>query len=85
MILNFHYPLGETCMIQIKEIKPCPYCGVVPTDMEDFIFPVNRDRTVWRAGCTDGGETDAFGWITGCGFEIERSSPQEAIASWNEL
>ena len=55
-----------------SEIKPCPN-GHVIQDMEDFTYPVDRDRKVWSAIC-DHPECDwsRLGW-----------TEQDAIDNWN--
>jgi len=62
---------------------PCPGCGHVPgappNEFEldnDFVYPVNRERTLWNAVCTEGGGG-------GCGWSVLGRSEDEAIAKWN--
>lgn len=60
------------------QLAPCPGCGHIPTeyDIEDeFIYPLNRERTLWTANCTQYG--------TGCGWSVMAGSPEEALALWN--
>lgn len=55
---------------------PCPSCGrkIWANDL-DFIYPENRERTSWRAGCN---EHDF-----GCGFEVTAPSRLEVVQAWN--
>lgn len=61
----------------MNTLKPCPFCGNQPRedDLEDAIYPYNRERTIWMAGCVVG--------HGGCDAEVLAGSRQEAIDKWN--
>lgn len=64
--------------IILEEICACPGCGHVPNahEIEDeFIYALNRERTLWTANCTQYG--------TGCGWSVLAGSPLEALNTWN--
>ena len=54
---------------------PCPCCGreLLVDDM-DFLYPQNRQRTLWRAGCN---EHDF-----GCGHEVFGATSEAVFAKW---
>lgn len=57
-------------------ILPCPFCGQTPnTEDCDFVYPINRKGTLYRAGCVE-----AAG---GCGAEVLGGSKDEALRKWN--
>lgn len=56
---------------------PCAHCGrVIWADDRDFCYPLNRERTQWRAGCN---EHDF-----GCGHEVFGDSKEAAMQAWSE-
>ena len=59
------------------KLKSCPFCGHTPepSNYIDSIHPVNREKTVYQAGClaTEGG-CDAF---------VLADSYDDAIKAWN--
>jgi len=56
---------------------PCAHCGrVIWADDRDFCYPLNRERTRWRAGCN---EHDF-----GCGHEVEGDSEAEVMQAWSQ-
>lgn len=71
--LNVAYP-GE--WRQELAPGPCPRCGRnIWADDLDFIYPENRERSSWRAGCN---EHDF-----GCGFEVTAPTKNDVIKAWN--
>jgi len=56
--------------------NPCARCGrVIWADDLDFLYPQNRERTSWRAGCN----LHDFG----CGHEVVAESKDSVLARWN--
>lgn len=55
----------------------CPFCGHQPSEnnLDDSIHPVNRERTLWNAGCVDN--------EGGCNAYVLGGSREEAIQRWN--
>jgi len=64
--------------IDFNKLAPCPGCNHIPEEYEsdDFIYPSNREQTLWIANCTKGGGG-------GCGWSYLASSPEEALKGWN--
>lgn len=59
-----------------EKLKPCPFCGFQPVEGdEDFIYPTNRERTVWQAVC--------YETAGGCGASVLANSPKTALDVWN--
>jgi hypothetical protein len=55
---------------------PCPFCGQQPDYNDpDCIYPVVRDRTIWRAGCIE--------CAGGCGAEVLGDTAEHAVDKWN--
>jgi hypothetical protein len=55
-------------------LEDCPFCGHVffEDEMDDVIYPTNRERTLWQCGCTI---------CTGTVYGI---SPEHAAEEWNK-
>jgi len=58
-------------------LMPCPFCGHQPDEenLRDSIHPVNRENTLWTAGClaSEGG----------CDASVLGSFRHEVIEKWN--
>lgn len=56
---------------------PCPACGrkISPADY-DFVYPENRERTQWRAGC----DIHNFG----CGHEVKGPTRESVLEAWKQ-
>jgi hypothetical protein len=66
---------GLTWVVELAP-GPCPACQrVIRADDLDFCYPLNRERTHYRAGCNK--------HDFGCGFEIRSDSFEGAIRRWN--
>lgn len=59
---------------QELKLDNCPNCGADPNEeWDDALYPMNRERTLWTAGCY------------GCGSYIENATSEEdAILKWNQ-
>jgi hypothetical protein len=69
---------GKEFEIDLETLCACPGCGHVPDEYEvedEFIYPINRERTLWTANCTADG--------CGCGWSVLATSPEEALNVWN--
>lgn len=69
---------GECFGVKLShtEFKECPFCGHHPDPYEcDTIYPLNREGTLWRAGCVDN--------AGGCTAKVIGGTPYEAIDEWN--
>lgn len=58
-------------------LRACPFCGHQPEEdnLYDSIHRVNREGTLWTAGCVDN--------EGGCNASVLAGSREEAIAKWN--
>jgi hypothetical protein len=56
----------------------CPFCGHLPDPRNyvDSIHPVNKDHSLWVAGCPD---TEG-----GCGVTMIGKSRADAVSKWNQ-
>ncbi|KVP96875.1 hypothetical protein WJ96_06795 [Burkholderia ubonensis] len=69
-----HAATGTVWVLELAP-GPCPACRrVIWADDLDFCYPLNRERTRWRAGCN---EHDF-----GCGFEVEGNSFVDVMRLW---
>ena len=71
---------AATGVVWVLHLAPgqCPACRrVIWADDLDFCYPLNRQRTLWRAGCN---EHDG-----GCGFKVEGVSFEDVMRLWNGL
>jgi hypothetical protein len=69
---------AETRVTWMRELAPgpCPACKrVIWADDLDFAYPLNRERTLYRAGCNK--------HDFGCGLEVEGDSFEGVIRRWN--
>lgn len=59
-------------------LKICPKCGFdVCIDLDDTLYPLNRERTIWNVVCNE-----VYG---GCGFEFLGVSKIDVVERWNKL
>lgn len=58
-------------------LRPCPFCGHQPDEgnLIDSVHPLNREQTLWTAGCVDN--------EGGCNASVLGGSREHAIALWN--
>lgn len=58
-------------------LRECPFCGHQPEEdnLYDSVHRVNREGTLWTAGCVDN--------EGGCNASVLAGSREEAIARWN--
>lgn len=57
------------------KMKPCKFCGQLPNFMDDdFCYPLNRERTQFRAGCIES--------AGGCGSEAIAETAVDAVIKW---
>lgn len=58
-------------------LRECPFCGHQPDEgnLIDSIHPLNRERTLWTAGCVDN--------EGGCNASVLGSTREHAILLWN--
>lgn len=69
---------ASTAVTWVLELAPgpCPSCKrVIWADDLDFCYPLNRERTLWRAGCNK--------HDFGCGFELRGDSLGDVLRRWN--
>lgn len=61
-------------MAEIYKLKHCPFCEhqFREDEMDDVIYPTNRERTLWQCGCTV------------CTATVFGTTPDEAVADWNK-
>jgi hypothetical protein len=58
-------------------IKQCPFCGCLPDHSDpDFCYPVNREKTLWQAGCIEN--------KGGCTASVLGTTRKDAITKWNK-
>ncbi len=59
------------------KLLPCPFCGHVfdNDDMEDVIYPLNHEETIWNIFCNE--------QFNGCGASILGNNEQDCIEKWN--
>ena len=76
-------PMSDNDVIkkQSAVIKNCPFCGFdIGTEFNydsiDILYPVTREKTVWRMGCNES--------MGGCNASVLGGSPQKAIDNWNK-
>lgn len=56
--------------------EPCPFCGFVPDDPDEFCYPIAcRTGPLFRAGCCES--------CGGCSASVLGSTAEEAINNWN--
>lgn len=58
-------------------LKACPFCGHQPDEenLIDSIHPLNREHTLWTAGCVDN--------EGGCNASVLGATREHAILLWN--
>jgi len=56
------------------ELKDCPFCEhkFTANDLDDAIYPINRERTVWQCGCVI------------CTAAVLGGTAEEAVSDWNK-
>ena len=58
----------------MKQLLKCPLCGNDPNeDIDDAVYPIDRDYTLWQAGCID----------PHCRALVLGYSEEDAITRWN--
>lgn len=66
----------EMNALKRKNVEPCPFCGLQLDIFEpDFCYPLNLERTMYRAGCMES--------AGGCSAEVLGDDLYEAIDNWN--
>lgn len=83
-LLPPHRYLPENLRRNIKQqpngytLKSCPFCGHQPFEdnLIDSIHPIDREYTLWTAGCVDN--------EGGCNASSLGGTMQEAIDNWNK-